>query len=161
MIRRLIGRQNQPGWPVARIRFARYLAGSLEGLFASLSAKWLRRSSPRSIRINHMNRGTTERCRYCDTISSYYGTGNVTWTVQGAILLLSCLRVYPNGAAVLAGGKLQSSNDFIRSWRYLPSNVELRSRKGSCKLKFFDFYGFSAPDATVCKRPAISVWLRH
>src|SRR4029077_13709317 len=48
MIRRLIGLQNQHGWPVARIRFARYLAGSLEGLFARLSAKWLRRSSPRS-----------------------------------------------------------------------------------------------------------------
>src|SRR5437773_5456346 len=51
MIRRLSGRQNQPGWSVVRIRFAEHLAGGPAGLFASLSAKWLRRSSPRSIRV--------------------------------------------------------------------------------------------------------------
>src|ERR1700756_1008455 len=56
MIRRLIGRQNQPSWPVARIRFAKNLAGSPLALFASLSAKWLRRSSPRSIRVIKQSR---------------------------------------------------------------------------------------------------------
>src|SRR5437773_8938314 len=56
MIRRLIGRQNQHGWPVARIRFAKNLAGSPQELFASLSAKWLRRSSPRSIRVIKQSR---------------------------------------------------------------------------------------------------------
>src|SRR6266404_6180209 len=56
MIRRLIGRQNRHGWPVARIRFAKNLAGSPQELFASLSAKWLRRSSPRSIRVIKQSR---------------------------------------------------------------------------------------------------------
>src|SRR5258708_18667079 len=52
MIRHLIGRQNPLSSSVARIRFAKNLAGSPQELFASLSAKWLRRSSPRSIRVN-------------------------------------------------------------------------------------------------------------
>src|SRR5439155_4966096 len=56
MIRRLIGRQNQHGWSVARIRFARYLAGNPAGLFASLSTKWLRRSSTPSIRAIKQSR---------------------------------------------------------------------------------------------------------
>src|SRR5260370_31834579 len=56
MIRRLIGRQNQRGWPVARTRFAKNLAGSPQELFESLSAKWLRRSSPRSIRVIKQSR---------------------------------------------------------------------------------------------------------
>src|SRR5438552_4291486 len=51
MIPRLIDRQNRPGSSVVRIRFAKNLAGSPARLLASLSAKWLRRSSTRSIRV--------------------------------------------------------------------------------------------------------------
>src|SRR6266513_1580742 len=51
MIRRLVGRWNHQGWSVARIRFVEHLAGGPAGLFASLSAKWLGRSSTRSIRV--------------------------------------------------------------------------------------------------------------
>ena len=63
-----IDRQNRPGRSVARIRFARCLAGSLEGLFASLSVIWLRRSSPRSIRVikqgrTEMAEASRKRCR--------------------------------------------------------------------------------------------------
>src|SRR5438067_13611194 len=59
MIPLLIGRQNPPGWPVARIRFAEHLAGNPAGLFASLSTKWLRWSSPRSIRVIKQSRTET------------------------------------------------------------------------------------------------------
>jgi hypothetical protein len=50
---------------------------------------------------------------------------------QGAILLLPRLRVYPNGAAILASGKLQDADDLVRSRRCFPANIELRSHKGS------------------------------